>query len=1025
FTHIWIFLIPWRCIGSGSGLSICRFPSIFYIQIQNNLLHLLTSNMVLRLQKLRERFKMLKTSYSDRPTTNDDAVESSAAEMNGDSPIIMKDKGSISTEVNDSPVSPHEKVPPKLQRRPRISSREKSRAITKLTDPPKALATESDSGTDVNIRIDKPPIEEKPIVPASSLSSGFPTIPSVISTTSGLSTTTTVSSSSSATTKTTSSTSLPSITPSISFVSSTESGVSPKFDDESVKVDVNNGTNSRPLSSPRIKRIDDDISETESNISDMKLTENVTAIPITGTSNDSILNGNRPPFILKRQDSTVENSEYTPERKLNRSVDTRLRNNGGIVAKGEEIVKNEPEEESDVSVSVSLSSDEDNSDEGNSSSSSENSSSSSDSLSSDGESSESESSRHLSAVERRKSLGERDPFTDENEVFFDGDEVFIPVQRVSSKRYNRRPTSRKRHAASNDDEIVKTDAITDLPSRLRPKRSPSPRNRRQSSPGSLDELEQHRLPRSGSLPPILSPKLLEEDLDEPGQTDREASKIDSSPQNNSLSPQNRSSPRQRRYDDGEENQTVVNLERADIMNVTRLSAPAAASLPPVQRPTKFTSSARLDISLANKTTEEESKRKVVLQDSPSSPLPKGVLQSPNGNTYVLPRVHAQSLSRPKSYTIIRVGPKEEEQQQVGMPSPPVSLPRPKSLMDPVRRKSEIVHLNDSQQMPMTSTPYTPSPTYSASISHVTRPTYITGSSVRRRLSDVQDTASELSNTINGSSTSKRYVYPDGVIFHTSGSYNSTSASNISSNVSSLPRTDSRRSQPKIIPASPTSKSRSLAPNQSYQQQHHHHRHSNGTANNGVHTNESISFDSSIQANLIGNGGSVEMLDAPSQPYRRATVGARGHQTRPRSFLEIQPTLPSPLSSAPIGINGSMEKSVLRTSSSQPPASMPSSSSNGRNNGFFTSNGKIRFKNFAHKDRKGEENGYVHTRAGSRTRFSTSLEVIEADEYDRRSEKTWIKLTPSDKASIREELNLYKSNEMKVHEDSRQYTRFHR
>lgn len=172
----------------------------------------------------------------------------------------------------------------------------------------------------------------------------------------------------------------------------------------------------------------------ESNISDMKLTENVTTIPITGTSNSSILNGSRPPFIFKRHESTVENSDYMPEGKSNHSVDTRLRNNGGIVGKGEEIVANELEEESDVSVSVSLSSDEDNSDEGNSSSSSENSSSSSDSLSSDGESSESESSRHLSAVERRKSLGERDPFADENEVFFDGDEAVIPVQQVSSKR---------------------------------------------------------------------------------------------------------------------------------------------------------------------------------------------------------------------------------------------------------------------------------------------------------------------------------------------------------------------------------------------------------------------------------------------------------------------------------------------------------------------------------------------------------------------------------------------------------------
>lgn len=81
-----------------------------------------------------------------------------------------------------------------------------------------------------------------------------------------------------------------------------------------------------------------------------------------------------------------------------------------------------------------------------------------------------------------------------------------------------------------------------------------------------------------------------------------------------------------------------------------------------------------------------------------------------------------------------------------------------------------------------------------------------------------------------------------------------------------------------------------------------------------------------------------------------------------------------------------------------------------------------YKTFPRKDKKGEENGCVHTRAGSKTRFSTSLEIIEADEYDRRSEKTWVKLTATDKALIREELNLYKSNEMKVHEDSRQYTR---
>uniref|UniRef100_A0A0X3PED2 Phosphatase and actin regulator 2 n=2 Tax=Schistocephalus solidus TaxID=70667 RepID=A0A0X3PED2_SCHSO len=69
--------------------------------------------------------------------------------------------------------------------------------------------------------------------------------------------------------------------------------------------------------------------------------------------------------------------------------------------------------------------------------------------------------------------------------------------------------------------------------------------------------------------------------------------------------------------------------------------------------------------------------------------------------------------------------------------------------------------------------------------------------------------------------------------------------------------------------------------------------------------------------------------------------------------------------------------------------------------------------------------YVYSRRGSRIRFSTSLEVLDADEYDRRSDKSWARLTAQDKAMIKEELNKYKAHEMVVHSESRQYTRFHR
>eukprot|EP01135_Chromosphaera_perkinsii_P005570 Nk52_evm119s352 gene=Nk52_evmTU119s352 len=45
-------------------------------------------------------------------------------------------------------------------------------------------------------------------------------------------------------------------------------------------------------------------------------------------------------------------------------------------------------------------------------------------------------------------------------------------------------------------------------------------------------------------------------------------------------------------------------------------------------------------------------------------------------------------------------------------------------------------------------------------------------------------------------------------------------------------------------------------------------------------------------------------------------------------------------------------------------------------------------------------------------------------YNRRSSKSWTRLTGQEKASIRQELNEFKSN-MDVHEESRQYTRFHK
>ncbi|XP_041941142.1 phosphatase and actin regulator 1-like isoform X1 [Alosa sapidissima] len=58
-------------------------------------------------------------------------------------------------------------------------------------------------------------------------------------------------------------------------------------------------------------------------------------------------------------------------------------------------------------------------------------------------------------------------------------------------------------------------------------------------------------------------------------------------------------------------------------------------------------------------------------------------------------------------------------------------------------------------------------------------------------------------------------------------------------------------------------------------------------------------------------------------------------------------------------------------------------------------------------------------------FCDYVEVADAQDYDRRADKPWTRLTAADKAAIRKELNDFKSNEMEVHESSRHLTRFHR
>jgi len=59
------------------------------------------------------------------------------------------------------------------------------------------------------------------------------------------------------------------------------------------------------------------------------------------------------------------------------------------------------------------------------------------------------------------------------------------------------------------------------------------------------------------------------------------------------------------------------------------------------------------------------------------------------------------------------------------------------------------------------------------------------------------------------------------------------------------------------------------------------------------------------------------------------------------------------------------------------------------------------------------------------KFNDYVEVTEAEIYDRKGEKPWTRLTPSEKALIRKELNDFKATEMLVHEESKIFTRFHR
>lgn len=71
-----------------------------------------------------------------------------------------------------------------------------------------------------------------------------------------------------------------------------------------------------------------------------------------------------------------------------------------------------------------------------------------------------------------------------------------------------------------------------------------------------------------------------------------------------------------------------------------------------------------------------------------------------------------------------------------------------------------------------------------------------------------------------------------------------------------------------------------------------------------------------------------------------------------------------------------------------------------------------------------ETNILNTRR-TQVMFDSTINIYEVDDYDRKIEKTWTRLTQLEKLSIRCELNDFKTREMKVHKDSRHNTRLHR
>jgi len=58
-------------------------------------------------------------------------------------------------------------------------------------------------------------------------------------------------------------------------------------------------------------------------------------------------------------------------------------------------------------------------------------------------------------------------------------------------------------------------------------------------------------------------------------------------------------------------------------------------------------------------------------------------------------------------------------------------------------------------------------------------------------------------------------------------------------------------------------------------------------------------------------------------------------------------------------------------------------------------------------------------------FNEFVDIFEVDDYDRKVDKSWTRLTQIEKLRIRCELNDFKTSEMTVHRDSRLHTRLHR